>query len=112
MRFSPALPLLSSARYWAKVADSFPNIPDPGVAGSNPACSTIQSVSFRTFRRIARNPRVCARFAIMRGPGEHPRRPEIGRIQQNLSGRDLARSMDHRRKFACSWNSANRTARK
>jgi hypothetical protein len=87
MRFSPALPLLSSARYWAKVADSFPNIPDPGVAGSNPACSTIQSVSFRTFRRIARNPRVCARFAIMRGPGERPRRPEIGRIQQNLSGR-------------------------
>ena len=23
-------------------------------------------------------------------------------------GRDLARSMDHRRKFACSWNPANR----
>jgi hypothetical protein len=28
-------------------------------------------------------------------------RPRIRRIQQNLSRRDLARSMDHRRKFAC-----------
>jgi len=37
--------------------------------------STIQSVSFRTYRRIARNPCVCARFAIMHGPGERPRQP-------------------------------------
>jgi hypothetical protein len=29
-------------------------------------------------------------------------------FQQNLSGRDLARSMDHRCEFACSWNPANR----
>jgi hypothetical protein len=46
------------------------------VGGSNPLCSTIQSVSFRTYRRIARNPRVCARFAIMHGPGERPRQLE------------------------------------
>ena len=37
-----------------------------------------------------------------------PSAARIRRIQQNLSGRDLARSMDHRRKFACSWNPANR----
>ena len=41
-----------------------------------------------------------------------PSAARIRRIQQNLSGRDLARSMDHRRKFACSWNSANLTALK
>jgi hypothetical protein len=40
------------------------------------ASSTIQSFSFRTYRRISRNPRVCARFAIMHGPGERPRQPE------------------------------------
>ena len=33
-----------------------------------------------------------------------PSAARIRRIQQNLSGRDLARSMNHRRKFACSWN--------
>ena len=37
-----------------------------------------------------------------------PSAARIRRIQQNLSGRDLARSMDHRRKFACSWNPVNR----
>jgi len=34
------------------------------------ALTTIQSLDFRKFRRIARNPRVSARFAIMHGPGE------------------------------------------
>jgi hypothetical protein len=43
MRFSPALPLLSSARYWAKVADSFPSTTDRGVASSNPSRSAKQS---------------------------------------------------------------------
>ena len=37
-----------------------------------------------------------------------PSAARIRRIQQNLSGRDLARSMNHRRKFAGSWNTANR----
>ncbi len=31
---------------------------------------------FDIYRRIARNPRRCARFAIVRAPGEHPRRHE------------------------------------
>ena len=47
-----------------------------GLDGSNPPLSTIESVGFRTYGRIARNPRVCARFAIMHGPGERPRQPE------------------------------------
>jgi hypothetical protein len=41
-----------------------------GVAGSNPAASTNQSLDFGTSLRIARNPRACARFAIANGPGE------------------------------------------
>ncbi len=51
-----------------------------GTEGSNPSRSTIQSLGFRTFRRIARNPRVRARFAIMDGPRERLGRqwPEIG----------------------------------
>jgi hypothetical protein len=42
----------------------------------------IQSLSFRTSGRIARNPRPCARFAIKRGPGERlcrAKSPESGR---------------------------------
>jgi hypothetical protein len=46
--------------------------------GADPFCSTIQSVSFRTYRRIARNPRVCARFAMKHGPGEGLRRTLVG----------------------------------
>src|ERR1035437_1691966 len=49
---------------------------------SNPPCSTIQSLGFRPFRRIARKARVCARFAIAHGPGERLRRrdsPESGK---------------------------------
>ena len=41
-----------------------------GTGGSNPSCSTIQSASFGTCRRIDANPRVCARFAIAHGPRE------------------------------------------
>jgi hypothetical protein len=66
MRFSPALPLLSSARYWAKVADSFPSTTDPGVAGSNPFCSTIQSFSSRTNR--PKSARVRAIFRLRTDP--------------------------------------------
>src|ERR1019366_9194146 len=39
-----------------------------GVEGSNPFCSTNQSLDYRTFQRIERNPRVCARFAFACGP--------------------------------------------
>jgi hypothetical protein len=48
-----------------------------GAESSNPFCSTIQSLDFRTSGRIARNPRVCARFAIARGPGERLRRRQL-----------------------------------
>jgi hypothetical protein len=41
-----------------------------GTAGSNPVLSTIQSFYFRTFWRIAHNPRVRAQYAIAHGPGE------------------------------------------
>ena len=68
MRFSPALPLLSSARYWAKVADSFPNIPDPGVAGSNPACSILQSLGFDTFGESFEKTRTHAGFGVRVDP--------------------------------------------
>ena len=37
---------------------------------SNPFRSTFQSPGLRTWRRIDRNPRVCARFAIELGPRE------------------------------------------
>jgi hypothetical protein len=43
---------------------------ETGTGSSNSLLSTIQSVSFRTSRRIARNPRVCAPFSISHGPGE------------------------------------------
>ena len=49
---------------------------------SNPLSSTFQPPNFRRCRRIARNPRVCARFAITHGPGERLRRresPEYGK---------------------------------
>jgi hypothetical protein len=41
-----------------------------GAESSNPVRSTLQSPRRRTSRRIDRNPRVCARFAIERGPRE------------------------------------------
>jgi len=85
MRFSPALPLLSSARYWAKVADSFPSTTDPGVAGSNPFCSTIQSFNFRTCRRIDPNRRVCARFPTKARTRRAAQAALLGRRRQNLS---------------------------
>jgi hypothetical protein len=71
-----------------------------GTEGSNPSLSTIQSLDFRTSQRIDRNPRVCARFSIAGGPRGTPWSARICRIQQNLSGRDFARSVDHRLTFA------------
>ena len=53
-----------------------------GSRGFESALSTIQSLGFRPFRRIARKARVCARFAIAHGPGERLRRrdsPESGK---------------------------------
>ena len=71
-----------------------------GAGGSNPLCSTIQSLSFRTSRIIDRNPRVCARFAIGSGPGERLRRALNGGMRQNLSARYFARSMEVRPNIA------------
>ena len=51
-----------------------------GGGGSNPLCSTLQSPRVHTSRRIARNPRVCARFTITHGPGEGLRWRESGRF--------------------------------
>jgi hypothetical protein len=80
-------PLASSAalifgKFIAKSAGNFAMKWRSRVDGSNPLCSSIQSVGFRPSRRIARNQRVCARFAITRGPGERLRRresPESGK---------------------------------
>jgi hypothetical protein len=52
---------------------------------------------------------VCARFAIARGHRERFARRK-SRIWQNLSGRDFARSADHRRKFA--WVRNGKCARR
>ena len=41
------------------------------------ASSIIQSPGFRTSRRINRNPRICARFAHMCGPGEYLCQPKL-----------------------------------
>jgi hypothetical protein len=71
-----------------------------GASGSNPARTTIQSTSFRTSRRIDRNSRVCARFAMKHGPGERPRRALNGGMRQNLSARYFARSMEVRPNIA------------
>jgi hypothetical protein len=73
---------------------------EPGVEGSNHFCSTIQSLDFRISRGIDRNLRVHARLAIIRGPRECSLRAQIARICRNLSGRDFARSADHRFRFA------------
>jgi hypothetical protein len=86
IRFSPALPLLSRSVYLAKFADNSPNKTDWGVESSNPFCSTPQSLGIRTSRRIPRNPRPCARFPIMHGPGERPRRPEFAESSETYPG--------------------------
>jgi hypothetical protein len=61
--------------------------------GSNSLRSAIQSAGFRTFRRIDRNPRPCARFAIPHGPGEHLARRKQRKSVKTLSARDFARSI-------------------
>lgn len=62
---------VSSAGYRAR-----PNRP-LGVESSNPFCSTGQSGDFRALRRIAENPRQCARLIDELAVGEHirPHRP-------------------------------------
>jgi hypothetical protein len=61
---------LINSEYPAKFAGNFAMKRRTGAEGSNPLCSTFQSPGLRTLRRIYLNPRVCARFAIMHGPGE------------------------------------------
>ena len=60
-----------------------------GVEGSNPFCSTPQSLDFRTSQRIARNARVCARFAIMDGPGERLGRRKSAESRKTYPGANL-----------------------
>jgi hypothetical protein len=59
---------------------------ETGTGSSNSLCSTIQSFSFRTSRRIARDPRVCVRFAIMHGPRERPRWFESAKSSKSYPG--------------------------
>jgi hypothetical protein len=63
-----------------------------GVAGSNPFCSTNQSLDYRTFQRIERNPRVCARFAFAMRTPERDVVAQIGQISRILSARDFPMS--------------------
>jgi hypothetical protein len=97
-RWSPELAFPRSAGFRPLVTPSLQSSPsnsrtisrrkgEVGIEGSNPLRSTPQSPRFRTSRRIARNPRVCARFRA------RTRRislsAKIGRIWRNLSGGDL-----------------------
>jgi hypothetical protein len=43
-----------------------------GASGSNPAWTTIQSISFGTYRRIAGKARVCAGLCAHAGPEKAP----------------------------------------
>jgi hypothetical protein len=61
---------LINSEYPAKFAANFSMKRRRGAEGSNPLCSTFQSLGFRTSRRIDRKARVRARFAIARGPRE------------------------------------------
>jgi hypothetical protein len=77
---------IGQVEYCAKVGPNYARENSRGSGGSNPPLSTIQSLSFRTSRRIDRNPRVCARFAIMHGPRERPRRPESAESSKTYPG--------------------------
>jgi hypothetical protein len=57
-----------------------------GTEGSNPSLSTPQSPGLRTSRRIDRNLRVCARFALMRGPGEYLYRLKLAESGETYPG--------------------------
>jgi hypothetical protein len=57
-----------------------------GVEGSNPFCSTPQSIDPRTSRRIARNQRMRARFAITHGLGEYLCRPKLAESGETYPG--------------------------
>ena len=61
---------LINSEYPAKFVGNFAMTRRRGAEGSNPLCSTIQSLGFRTRRRIARNQRVCARFELADGTRE------------------------------------------
>jgi hypothetical protein len=58
-----------------KSANNFAIKTERGAESSNPICSTFQSPGFGRCQRIDRNRRVCARFAITRGPRRRTRRP-------------------------------------
>jgi len=60
-----------------------------GAGGSNPVCSTIQSPSSQTYRRIAQNPRVCARITLLVGPGEWLRRRQLPKSPETYPGEIL-----------------------
>src|SRR5580704_8078712 len=71
-----------------------------GLEGSNPPFSTIQSVSFGTYRRIAGKARVCARSAMNVWTRRAYPVAVIGGLRRNLSALDFAGSMEVRSNFA------------
>ena len=108
IEISPAPWPSSGAKYLSSIAAfvPWPNISpnlrtifrwkgEVGASSSNPLCSTFQSLDFRTSRRIDRNERACA-ICDHAWTQRTPSAALIRRIQQNLSGRDSARSADHR----------------
>src|SRR5271170_6138634 len=90
-------PLSSSAdlifvKFIAKSAGNFARECEVGVEGSNPLCSTIQSLVFRASRRIARNRRARA-IRARRWNQRRPFAAPIVGIRRNLSGPDLGGSI-------------------
>jgi hypothetical protein len=79
-----------------------------GAESSNPVRSTIQSLGFQTLGE-SREIRACTAIRDHAWTRRTPSAARIRTIQQNLSGRDLARSMDHRPKSACRSNPADRS---
>ena len=65
------------------------------------ASSTIQPFGLQTSRRIDRKSRVCARFAIERGPGERSRRPDSAESSKTYPSAIQPRSADYCLRFAC-----------
>jgi hypothetical protein len=89
MRSDNALSSSAGLIFCKLVANSADNFAMKGrrrAASSNPLCSTFQSQGIRDDRRIARNPRVCTRFAIPQGPGERRRRPESAESSKTYPG--------------------------
>ncbi len=92
--FSNGRGLWSSARRFSMTYRPLYKSP----VSSNLTRSTPQSPGIRTVRRIARNPRVCGRFAITHGPGERAPAAQIAEIERILSGRDFGRSIGKARR--------------